>query len=408
MKVLQINCVYGKGSTGYIVQSLHKEYLKRGTESVVLYGRGEKTDEKNVYKVCSEAYAKINNLFSRISGFVYGGCFLSTRKILKIIKKENPSVVHLHCLNGYFVNVYNLVEKLKERKIKTVVTLHAEFMYTANCGHSLTCEKWTTGCGNCPRLKTETKSLFFDNTHKSWLKMKAAFDGFDNGNLTIASVSPWVKSRAERSPILKDKRNEVIYNCVDTSVFRLRNADELRLRKGYGNEKIVFHATTILRDDKNDLKGGYYVLRLAEKMRAENVKFIIAGDYEKGLKTPENVILLGKIADRNVLAEYYSIADVTLLTSKRETFSMVTAESLCAGTPVVGFGAGAPEQIATSDCVFVENGNEEELFEALKKALGEKYDKIAMSEKAGKLYGVSKIADKYIDIYRGFFGKTDT
>lgn len=399
MKVLQINCVYGKGSTGYIVRNLHEEYLRRGLESVVLYGRGEKLNEKNVYKVCSESYSKINNLFSRLSGLMYGGCGVSTKKILKIIKRENPSVVHLHCLNGYFVNVYKLIESLKELKIKTVVTLHAEFMYTGNCGHSLACEKWTTGCGKCPRLKQETKSLFFDNTHKSFLKMKRAFDGF-NENLIITSVSPWVKSRAERSPILKGKRNEVVYNCVDTSVFCLRDTSELRALKGYGNEKIVFYATTMLWGDKNDLKGGYYVLRLAEKMLAENVKFIIAGEYENGLKTPENVILLGKITDRNLLAEYYSMADVTLLTSKRETFSMVTAESLCAGTPVVGFKAGAPEEIAMDDCVFVESGNEYELIVALKNVLARTYNKAPKSEKAEKLYSATKVATKYISLYK--------
>ncbi len=407
MKILQINCVYGKGSTGYIVQSLHKEYSERGLESVVLYGRGKRTKEKNVYKVCSEVYAKFNNLYSRLSGFMYGGCGLSTKRVLKIIKKEKPSVVHLHCLNGYFVNVYKLIEKLKETKIKTVVTLHAEFMYTGNCGHSFDCGKWITGCEKCPRPKIETKSLFFDNTHKSWLKMKRAFDGFADENLVVTSVSPWVKSRAERSPILKGKKNSVVYNCVDTGVFRLRNAEELRRRKGFGNEKIVFHATTMFCGDKDDIKGGYYVLKLAEKMLGENVKFIIAGDYEKTLKTPGNVILLGKITDRNDLAEYYSVADVTVLTSKRETFSMVTAESLCAGTPVVGFKAGAPEQIAAGDCFFVESGNEEKLSEALENALKRNFDRSEISRKAAKIYGVKKIADEYIDIYKGFSEKTD-
>ena len=53
-----------------------------------------------------------------------------------------------------------------------------------------------------------------------------------------------------------------------------------------------------------------------------------------------------QVEDQSELAAFYSLADVTLLTSEKETFSMVCAESLCCGTPVVGFQAGAPEGIS--------------------------------------------------------------
>ena len=52
------------------------------------------------------------------------------------------------------------------------------------------------------------------------------------------------------------------------------------------------------------------------------------------------------------------MANLTLLTSYRESFSMVTAESLCCGTQVAGFMAGAPETIAIPEySTFVEYGN---------------------------------------------------
>ena len=51
MKVLQINCTYGYGSTGKITQCIHKKLLEDGHESVVLYGRGPTVDEKGVYRV---------------------------------------------------------------------------------------------------------------------------------------------------------------------------------------------------------------------------------------------------------------------------------------------------------------------------------------------------------------------
>lgn len=399
MKVLQANCVYKKGSTGKITYDIHSELLKRGIESVVCYGRGEKINEPHVYKTCGEGYSKTNHLLSEFTGVMYGGCFFSTNKLIKIIKKEKPDVVHLQCINGYFVNIYRLVSWLKKHDIKTVLTLHAEFMYTANCGYALDCDKWQTGCGHCPRLKQETKSFFIDGTHKSWMKMKKAFDGF-NDNLVVTSVSPWLMERAKLSPILNDKKHEVVLNGVNTDVFHFYDTSELRSQMGLNGVKVIFHATPSFDDNINNIKGGYYVLKIAEKMLDENVKFVIAGNHPDGLKVPPNVILLGKVSDQELLAKYYSMADVTLLTSKKETFSMVTAESLCCGTPVVGFKAGAPEQIAIPEySSFVDFGDLDSLREEVKGKISSNIliEKIVLE--ASKKYSKKKMVIDYVGIY---------
>lgn len=399
MKILQVNCVYKKGSTGKITYDIHSELLKQGIESVVCYGRGKKINEPHVYKTCGEVYSKINHLLSEFTGVMYGGCFFSTNKLIKIIKKEKPDVVHLQCINGYFVNIYRLVSWLKKHDIKTVLTLHAEFMYTANCGYALDCDKWQTGCGHCPRLKQETKSFFIDGTHKSWMKMKKAFDGF-NDNLIVTSVSPWLMERAKLSPILNDKKHEVVLNGVNTDIFHFYDTAELRSQMGLNGVKVIFHATPSFDDNIKSLKGGYYVLKLAEKMLDENVKFVVAGNHPDGLKVPSNVILLGKVSDQELLAKYYSMADVTLLTSKKETFSMVTAESLCCGTPVVGFKAGAPEQISIPEySSFVDFGDVDSLREEVKEKISSNIliEKIVLE--ASKKYSKKKMVVDYVGIY---------
>lgn len=399
MKVLQANCVYKKGSTGKITYDIHSELLKQGIESVVCYGRGEKINEPHVYKTCGEVYSKINHLLSEFTGVMYGGCFFSTNKLIKIIKKEKPDVVHLQCINGYFVNIYRLVSWLKKHDIKTVLTLHAEFMYTANCGYALDCDKWQTGCGHCPRLKQETKSFLIDGTHKSWMKMKKAFDGF-NDNLIVTSVSPWLMERAKLSPILNDKKHEVVLNGVNTDVFHFYDTAELRSQMGLNSVKVIFHATPSFDDNINNIKSGYYVLKLAEKMLDENVKFVVAGSHPEGLKVPPNVILLGKVSDQELLAKYYSMADVTLLTSKKETFSMVTAESLCCGTPVVGFKAGAPEQIAIDDySKFVTHGDISALYTVVCEMLNNNFSKQKIAHIAQENYSKKTMVGNYVDIY---------
>ena len=395
MKVLQVNCVYRKGSTGKIVYDIHKELKKRGIDSVVCYGRGKNIKEDNVYKTCTELYSKVNQFVAKLTGVMYGGCFLSTRRLISIIKKEKPDVVHLHCINGYFVNIYCLINWLKKENIKTVLTLHAEFMYTANCGYAFECEKWKTGCGNCERNKSEIGSFFFDNTHLSWKKMKKAFDGFEN--LSVISVSEWLMNRAKNSPIMADLEHQVVLNGVETHVFKLYEHQKIDTGSAY-TDKIVFHATPTFNDDPNYNKGGYYVIELAKEMK--DVQFIVAGEYKDGLIVPSNITLLGKVVNQTELSRCYSTSDITLLTSKRETFSMVTAESLCCGTPVVGFRAGAPEQISIlAYSEFVEYGNLLQLKNALSKALSEDWDKARISREAKEKYDKQKMIDRYLMFY---------
>ena len=379
------------------MSDIHSVLLENGIEGVICYGRGEKTTDKNVYKTCSELYSKANNLLSRFTGLMYGGLFFSTNKLISIIKKERPDVVHLHCINGYFVNIYRLVSFLKKSGIKTVLTLHAEFMHTANCGHALDCDKWKNGCGKCPRLKKETKSYLIDGTHRSWVKMKKAFDGFEN--LTVTSVSPWLMERAVESPILAGKNHTVVFNGLDTSIFHIYDTSELREKHGITNEKIVFHATPFFSDDKDHFKGGYYVIELAKMMK--DVKFIIAGDHNPNIVVPDNVILLGRVSNQEELAKYYSLADLTVIASKKETFSMIVAESMSCGTPAIGFMAGGPETIAIGEySEFVEYGNTQALYEVASKFLNTNFNNEEISKKAHSVYSKAQMAEEYLRLYK--------
>lgn len=403
MKVLQVNCVYKTGSTGKITADLHNAFKKNDIESVVCYGRGKRVNEPNVYKTCGELYSKLNNLLSRFTGIMYGGCFFSTNRLISIIKKEKPDIVHLQCINGYFVNIYRIVNWLKKNNIKTVLTLHAEFMFTANCGHSFDCEGWKTGCGKCPKFKAETKSLFFDGTARSFKKMQKAFEGFKNENLIVASVSPWLMERAKQSPILAGKQHTVVMNGLDTGVFYPREGGAVKSELGIADEKIIFHVTPNFNNDPDYIKGGYYIIKLAEMLKGENVKIIAAGSYPENLKVPDNILLLGKVSDQNRLAELYSMADITVIASKRETFSMVCAESLCCGTPVAGFKAGGPEAISLDKCSrFVDYGDLKSLYTAVNDLLREARNGEKISKDASAAYGSRVMSENYINIYRSF------
>lgn len=390
MRIVQINTTFPEGSTGKIVKNLHDYYISKGIDSYVLCGRG--SDNGRFKQVGNEFLYKVNALRSRMTGIMYGGCFWSTQYIIKFIQEKRPDIVHLHCLNGNFCNIYRLVSWLKKNKVNTVLTLHAEFMYTANCGYALDCNRYQSGCGKCPRLKQETKTWFIDGTHKSWKLMRESFNGFNT--IRVVSVSPWLKERAQQSAILKGLRNDCIYNGVDTNIFKFK------MRPRESDYKIIFHVTAFFTDKPDSIKGGRFIISLARLFIDEKVKVVVAGCYDKKLEVPDNVIMLGQIADQTILSDWYEKADITVLTSKKETFSMVTVESLCCGTPVVGFKAGAPEVIALPEySTFVEYADVRALYSAVCAELERTHDKKRIAWQAKQIYSETRMGKEYIQVY---------
>lgn len=387
MKILQVNCVYNNGSTGKIVYDIHKGIQENGMESIVCYGRGRRVNEPNVHKTSSEILAKFNALRARITGLQYNGSLIATNKLKRCIRNEEPDIVHLHCINGYFVNIYSLLKFLNKNKIKTILTLHAEFMHTGSCGYAHECNKWMTGCGNCPQLRSATKSYLFDRTHIAWEKMRREFEGFNS--LQIVSVSQWLENRAKKSPIMQAHNFNVVGNGIDTKgTFYPTEFQYLKEKHRLKDEKILLYVTASFSLREDDVKGGRYIVDLAERLKDENIKIMIIGGRDLSLVLPKNIINVGRTNDQKELASYYSMADLTVLTSKRETFSMVCAESLSCGTPIVGFKAGAPETIALPDySEFVEYGDTDSLEQSVREWITRK-DRLTdgLARMAGEIY----------------------
>ncbi|MBR3383167.1 MAG: glycosyltransferase [Clostridia bacterium] len=389
MKVIQINCVYGRGSTGVLTRDLHESLMARGDESLVIYGRGKKVREQGVLRLGSEILGKFGGARARLTGIMYGGCELETAAVISNLKAEKPNVVHLQCINGNFVNIFRLITFLKNEGIPTVITLHAEFMYTANCSHAYDCEKWITGCGGCPELRKQTHSMFVDRTARCWARMKEAFDGFRR--LIVVPVSPWQEARVRRSPFFDTAEVHTIMNGVDLNVFHPMG------KKNASSARRILYVTPHFDKSPGSTKGGEHLYPLAERL-SDKVRISAVGPGDWGTP-PANVEIIGPVWERRELARLYAESDLTLLTSKRETFSMVTAESLCCGTPVVGFRAGGPESIALPNYSrFCEPGDIEELAGAVMEI--DIPEPRVVAEKAGACYNKERTICEYLNTYQ--------
>lgn len=392
MKILQVNNVYGEKSTGKLTMQLHEGLLREGYEAVAVYGRGRTYRGEGLIRLCPDWYGKLNSLLSRITGMPYGGCLLSTLRLMGIIRREKPDVVHLQCINGHFVNIYRLVRWLKKNRIKTVVSLHAEFMYTANCGYAFECGQWRSGCKNCSDPKKATKSWFLSRTADSWQAMRDAFDGFEKDCIAVP-VSYWTEDRARQSVILGNFDYQTVLNGVDTSVFYRENQHS-------SDENTVLSVTSHFSSDPSHHKGGWYLIQLAKRM--PEVTFLVAGKADATEDLPKNLHLLGEIRDQRQLADLYRRAKVSVMVGRRETFSMPCAESLCSGTPVVGFKAGAPEQISLPGySEFVEHGDVSALEGVLRRWLADQQlDRFDLAQEACRTYSVHTMVRNFLDVYR--------
>lgn len=398
MRILIINSAYKQGSTGKIVDCISTVLRENGHSVFVCYGVGANYYDEYSKKVCSNVEHKINALKYRIDGLPYGGFHFSNRKIQQIIKKFNPDVVNLHCINASMVNIYQLLFYLANNNIKTVVSLHAEFMYTGGCDHAFECEQWKSKCLKCPSYKQKIGTWFFDRANLGWRKMYRAFSMFKSENIIVTAVSPWLASRAKESSILRNFRIECVPNGLDISIFHNEKHEAILDRDKY--EKLILFVTPNYSNSINDLKGGRYILELAAKCPSYKFVVVCSRCSSRLNKLPENVLVYGRAKSQYDLAKMYSEADATLVLSKRETFSMVTAESLCCGTPVVGFEAGGPESITIPQySKFVEYGNIDVLVSAIKEVCALTFNKSLISKSAMNSYSSALMANKYERVY---------
>lgn len=398
MKVLFINCTYKEGSTGKIICDISKEAAIE--EYRFCYENGPKSDGKQLYLIANRFEQLFYYCWARMVGLKYSTGYLPTARLLAYLRKEKPDVVHIHCPNAYTVNIPWLLNFLKRKKIPTVITNHAEFFYTGNCPHAYDCTKYLTGCGHCDFVFDAKRKFLFDRTHREWVRMKNAFDGFDT--VKMVCVSKWAEERLKESPLTKHLPVQVVFNGVDTSIFRFN--EKCREKLGLDiDKKIVLQVTASFSAKEDDSKGGYYFIELARKM--PQCQFVVCGtnllcDTDS---IPDNLLVLGRISSQEELALYYGAADVTVITSKRETFGMACAESLCCGTPIIGFRAGGPESVALKQySEFVEYGDVDALIALIDRIPIDICDseKMNISNNACEEYSRKKMTKAYLDIYR--------
>lgn len=398
MKILYIDVNCKNSSTGQIVYSLFSKCKEHGIDAAVCYGRGPKIKEKGIYKFGLDIETYFHALMTRITG--YTGCFsfFSTRRLLRYIKRFKPDIVHIHELHAYFVNIKPLLKYLRKNNIKTVFTNHCDFLFTGKCGVAYPCTRYLEGCGHCPKKKDYPKSSLFDRTSKMWEKKKATFDSFDSNDVVMTGPSEFIINRLKHTHLSRFK-SFVIPNFVDDS-FKLHTSfDKTSFKNSYNiplEKKIVLMVAS---NALSELKGGYKFVKLAKEMENTNYFFVLIGANVDDRAT--NCLAIDSILDKGTLSRFYNIAYCSVVLSSYESFSLVSAESQCCGTPVLFFDVGGiKETIVDSSSLSVKYDD----FEAIKNALDSNaFDNVNrknISSLAMSKFAKESVYNSYIALYK--------
>ena len=339
MKILMINSFCGLGSTGRICTDLADTLSEQGHKVKIAYGRDYVPEKYQKYavRIGTDLDVRLHGVQTRIfdnQGFCSKK---ATEKFLEWADNYNPDIVHLHNIHGYYINIEMLFAWIKKRPdLKVIWTLHDCWTFTGHCTYftMVKCDRWKTGCHNCPQKKEYPKSLLLDNSKNNWLSKKSLFTGIKH--MTIVTPSHWLAGLVKQS-FLKEYPVKVINNGIDTDVFK-PTPSNFRQQYHLENKKVILGVASTW--DKR--KGLDDFIKLSE-MLDENYKIVLVGLSDKQMKMiPDKILGITRTNSTKELAEIYTAADVFLNPSYEETMGLVTIEAIACGTPVV-----------TSDCTAI-------------------------------------------------------
>ncbi len=393
MKVVQINAVYGVGSTGRIVQDISGALTAQGHDVYAFWAVGCKADQNaKLIRVGNTLDHKCHALLRRLDGKQGWHSKGATQKLCRQLLEIKPDVVHLHNLHSNYMHLPALLQFLSEQNIPTLITLHDCWMFTAGaCMHYLDCKGWIKDCQNCPTAKGRQKEIA-----KMYKVKKDLYAKMDN--LYVNGVSRWTADAAQKSMFKNAKDIRCIYNWVDTGLFKPQdNINEIREKYGVpAHHKLILGVS----QGWSEEKGLREFLQVAEQWK-DSATVLLVGQGDNVPVKP-NLRCIGFTNNRQELVELYAAADVLLNPSKAETFGLVTVEAMACGTPVVGYNNSGTAELVTPRCgVLAPDGDVQALMEGVKTVLGQEKSCYTASCRAHvcENFDKRKQIQKYIDFY---------
>jgi len=385
------------GSTGKIMRGISSVAEESGMVAYQAYpeNRNNLSKQERDIIICSYYSTRINERLAYYTGMRGYQGFFSTLNFLRKIKKINPDIIHLHNLHSNYVNLPLLFRYLKKCKKKIIWTLHDCWSFTGQCPHFtiVKCDKWKTGCYNCPSYH-EYPSSKVDRTKKMWKLKKKWFSNVPN--LTIVTPSQWLADLVKQS-YLKDYPVRVIHNGIDLSFFKPTESD-FRKKHGIPASKKILLGVSF---DWGIKKGLDVFIELSKRLSSDEYQIVLVGtdSYVDSL-LPQDIISIHRTQNQNELAEIYTAADLFVNPTREEVLGLVNIEALACGTPVITFNSGGSPECIDKFCgVVVKCDDVDAMEREIKRlCLNDVYDGTSCMERAKYFDNIVRIKE-YVSLY---------
>lgn len=362
MQIVEINMV-SVGSTGKIMFQIADSAREQG-HTVQTYSTHVYSTKYTKLPPAPKGHRYYGSYFENFIHSLLAHCFgtngahskFATRRLIWQLKKLKPDVIHLHNVHAFCLSLPVLLRYIKKNNIRTIWTLHDCWTFTGHCTYfdMVGCDRWKTGCYNCPQYNTEYLKTWRDGSKKMYARKKKWLTGVKD--MTLVTPSKWLAGLVSQS-FLREYPVQVINNGIDLSIFK---PTESNFREKYHCEDKFIVLGVAFGWGKR--KGLDVFIELAKRLD-ERYQIVLLGTNETVEEQfSSNVICIRQTQNQTELAEIYTAADVFANPTREDNFPTVNMEALACGTPVITFKTGgSPEAIDETCGIVVEEDDIDEM-----------------------------------------------
>ena len=381
LRILSFSTSDIEGGSARSANRIHSRVRALGHTSRMMVGRksGDDPDVEVVHgpSLAAKAADRLADRVTSALALQYE-YYPSMRRVLRHPWLEQADVVQLYNIHGGYLSP-RIIPHLSWRA-PIVWRLSDQWMFTGHCAYSGVCERWLTGCGNCPDLRTYP-GVPFDTTAMLWRQKKEIYKKSD---IVFVAPSRWLHDLARKSPLLDGKSLSLIRNGVDRTRFARIPRSQALASLGFSPDtKLILFVAHVL--DDNPRKGSDLFLEAVRRLpHLPKAAIGLAG--RGGEKMTAQIAVpahrFGFTYDSARMSLIYSAATVLVAPSIVENLPNTILEAMACGCPVVACDTGG-----ISDAVrhmqtgyLARPGDAADIARGLKIATGEAGD--GFSEKA--------------------------